>query len=132
MLFVNLNQGIGPHQAALADALYRVLGKDYVFIEFGRKGNGQTGSFKNMSKGVDYYKDRPYILKMYESEENARLAKELLAKADVVRTGGEPQELIRQRLIDKKLTFRRISQIIPFKAISTVFLYRSSRSHSNT
>lgn len=106
MLFVNLNQGIGPHQAALADALYRVLGKDYVFIEFGRKGNGQTGSFKNMSKGVDYYKDRPYILKMYESEENARLAKELLAKADVVRTGGEPQELIRQRLIDKKLTFR--------------------------
>lgn len=106
MLFVNLNQGIGPHQAALADALYRILGKDYVFIEFGRKGNGQTGSFKNMSKGVDYYKDRPYILKMYESEENARLAKELLAKADVVRTGGEPQELIRQRLIDKKLTFR--------------------------
>lgn len=106
MLFVNLNQGIGAHQAALADALYRVLGQDYVFIEFGRKGNGQTGSFKNMSKDVDYYKDRPYILKMYESEENARLAKELLSKADVVRTGGEPQELIRQRLIEKKLTFR--------------------------
>lgn len=106
MLFVNLNQGIGAHQAALADALYRVLGQDYVFIEFGRKGQGQYGSFKGSSKGVDYYRDRPYILKMYESEENARLAKELLAKADVVRTGGEPQELIRQRLIDKKLTFR--------------------------
>lgn len=111
MLFVNLNQGIGPHQAALADALYRVLGKDYVFIEFGRKGNGQVGSFKNMSKGVDYYKDRPYILKMYESEENARLAKELLAKADVVRTGGEPLELVLDRIMNGKLTFRSTERV---------------------
>lgn len=111
MLFVNLNQGIGLHQATLADALHRVLGKDYVFIEFGRNGQGQYGSYKGSSIGVDYYKDRPYILKMYESEENARLAKELLAKADVVRTGGEPLELTRQRILDGKLTFRSSERI---------------------
>ena len=106
MLFVNLNQGIGPHQAALADALHRVLGKDYVFIEFGRKGNGQTGSYKNMSKGVDYYKDRPYILKMYESEENRHKATEFINNADVLRTGGEPMELTYDRIKSGKLTFR--------------------------
>ena len=124
MLFVNLNQGIGAHQAALADALYRVLGQDYVFIEFGRKGQGQYGSFKESTKGIDYYKDRPYILKMYESEENARLAKELLAKADVVRTGGEPQELIRQRLIDKKLTFRSTEHVLKGPKWKDVFRIR--------
>ena len=106
MLFVNLNQAIGTHQVALADALYSILGENYVFIEFGRKQAGQFGSFKDMTKGVDYYKDRPYILKMYESEENERLAKDLIAKADVMRTGGEPFELVRGRIKAGKLTFR--------------------------
>lgn len=105
MLFVNLNASINAHQVALADALYSILGHSFYYIEFGHNIE-EYGGFNGSSKDVDYYKDRPYILKMYESEENARLAKELLAKADVVRTGGEPQVLIRQRLIEKKLTFR--------------------------
>ena len=50
MLFVNLNAGIGPHQAALADALYEILGDNYVFIEFGRK-QLQYGTFRDMGKG---------------------------------------------------------------------------------
>ncbi|MCR4903434.1 MAG: glycosyltransferase [Butyrivibrio sp.] len=111
MLFVNLNQGMGLHQAALADALYNILGKDFVFIEFGQKKNGQYGSFKNSSKGIDYYKDRPYILKMYESKENERLAKELISKADVVKTGG-PLDLTYQRIKDNKLTFRSTEHIM--------------------
>lgn len=106
MLFVNLNAGIGLHQVALADALYGVLGKNYVFIEFGRKGSGQFGSYKNSSKGVDFYKDRPYILKMYESDENTRKAIELISKSHVLRTGGEPFEMVKQRILDGKLTFR--------------------------
>lgn len=124
MLFINLNASIGLHQAALADALYRVLGKDYVFIEFGRIKHGQHGGCRMTSKGVDYYKDRPYILKMHESEENALLAKELLAKADVVRTGGEPHELIRQRLIDNKLTFRSTEHILKGPKWRDVFRVR--------
>lgn len=124
MLFINLNASIGLHQAALADALYRVLGKDYVFIEFGRIKHGQHGGCRMTSKGVDYYKDRPYILKMHESEENALLAKELLAKADVVRTGGEPHELIRQRLIDKKLTFRSTEHVLKGPKWKDVFRIR--------
>ena len=106
MLFVNLNAKIGPHQSAIADALYNILGNNYFFIEFGQKFNGQYGSYNGASAGIDYYKDRPYILKMHESEDNERLARELISKADVMRTGGEPIELIKQRLINKKLTFR--------------------------
>ena len=106
MLFVNLNAGIGTHQAALADALYEELGENFVFIEFGRKGSFQKGSFKGMSKGIDYYKNRPYILKMNESEENRRKTIELINNADVLRTGGEPEELTFKRIRSGKLTFR--------------------------
>lgn len=105
MLFVNLNSKMHGHQAALADAMYSQLGDNFYFIEFGNNIR-QYGSFSGSSKGVDYYKDRPYILKMYESEENARLAKELIAKADVMRTGGEPFELVKERIKAGKLTFR--------------------------
>lgn len=105
MLFVNLNSQIHGHQAALADAMFSQLGDNFYFIEFGNNVR-QYGSFSGSSKGVDYYKDRPYILKMYESKENERLAKELIAKADVMRTGGEPFELVRERIKAGKLTFR--------------------------
>lgn len=125
MIFVNLNQGIGPHQAALADALYHLLGKDYVFIEFGRKGQGQYGSFKGSSKGVDYYKDRPYILKMYESEENRRKAIDLINSADVVRTGGEPRELTLDRIKGGKLTFRSTERIMKGPLYKDVFRTRA-------
>ena len=105
MLFVFLNAGIGPHQSALADAMYDKLGDHFVFIEFGRKGRGQFGSYKDANK-VDYYKDRPYILKMYESDENTRKAIKLISKSDVLRTGGEPFGMVKQRILDGKLTFR--------------------------
>lgn len=104
MLFVNLNSGIGAHQCALADELYKILGENYIFIEFGRK-KSQFGSYSG-AYNVDYYKDRPYILKMYESEDNEKLAKEFIQKADVIRTGGEPIELTKDRILRGKLTFR--------------------------
>lgn len=106
MLFVNLNSGIGKHQVALADAMYDVLGDNFVFIEFGQNQGHQYGSFKDDTKGVDYYKDRPYILKMYESKENENKAKELIEKADAMRVGGEPMLLTADRIKAGKLTFR--------------------------
>lgn len=106
MLFVNLNAGIGKHQVALADAMYDVLGKDFVFIEFGRYQGYQYGTFKDDTKGVDYYSNRPYILKMYESKESEKKAKELIATADAMRVGGEPLSLTAERIKAGKLTFR--------------------------
>lgn len=106
MLFVNLNAGISKHQVALADAMYEVLGDSFVFLEFGRGDDFQYGSFKDDSKGTDYHQGRPYILRMYESNENERRARKLILEANVIRTGGEPIELIKERLRRGKLTFR--------------------------
>lgn len=111
MLYVRLNQGIGPHQAALADALYDILGKDFVFVEFGRKRQFQRGSFKGMSQGVDYYAGRPYILRMNDSPETAKYARDLINKADVLHTGGEPAELTYERIKNQKLTFRATEHV---------------------
>lgn len=125
MLFVTLNQRIGLHQAALADALYEELGADFVFIEFGRKGRVSKGGFKGALKGIDYYKDRPYILKMYESEENRRKAIDLINSADVVRTGGEPRELTLDRIKGGKLTFRSTERIMKGPLYKDVFRTRA-------
>ena len=110
MLFVQLNMGIGPHQASLADAMFELLGKNFVFIEFGGK-KLQYGAAKNITEGIDYYKDRPYILTLNESESNRRNAFELISKADAMRVGGEPLELTKDRLLAKKLTFRSTERL---------------------
>lgn len=129
MVFANLNAGISIHQVALSDALYKILGDDYVFIEFGSKDEGQFGSFEGVSEGVDFYKDRPYILKMYESEENTQRAKELIANADVLRTGGEPFEMVKQRILNGKLTFRSSERF--FKGPMWKDLIRFARVYSH-
>lgn len=110
MLFVQLNMGIGPHQASVADAMYELLGKDFIFVEFGGK-KLQYGAAKNIAEGIDYYKDRPYILKMNESDEHRSKALELISKADAMRVGGEPLELTKERLLAKKLTFRSTERL---------------------
>lgn len=111
MLFVRLNKGINHHQAALADAMYKLLGDNYVFIEFGRDETFQKGSYTGMTKGVDFYDGRPYILRMYDSEENERKAHELIMRADVLHTGGEPIDLTRNRILSGKLTFRSTEHV---------------------
>lgn len=125
MLFVNLNANINIHQVALADALYRVLGKDYVYIEYACNGHGQYGSFIGYSKDVDYYKDRPYILKMYENEENRRKAIDLINHAHVVRTGGEPIEMTLDRIKGGKLTFRSTERFLKGPLYKDIFRTRA-------
>ena len=135
MLFVNLNAGMNLHQLALADALYSILGEQFIFIEFGQNVALQKGSFADATKGADDYKNRPYILRMHDSNKNEQLAKELIAKADVMRTGGEPMELTYERIKSGKLTFRSAERTFkgPFwKDILRIYsLYRTCVKSSN-
>ena len=137
MYFVNLNEKMGVHQVALADAMYRNLGENFKFIEFGNRDACINGLHMDAESGIDYYSERPYILNIHKSEAERRLAFKLLKDADVVRTGGEPIELIRERLQDKKLTFRsseryfkrRISMFSPRsikKILERDWFYRNS------
>ncbi len=105
MFFVNLNRAMGVHQIALADAMYACLGDKFKFIEFGT----QNDMHKEAENGIDY--SRPYILNMNRSENNMALAIKYINKADVMRVGGEPINLIKERLINKKLTFRSSERI---------------------
>ena len=118
MLFVNLNAGMGVHQIALADAMYSCLGDNFKFIEFGAQSEELKNMHKDAEQGIDY-SDRPYIINMHASEENMALAMKLIDEADAMRVGGEPFGLIKQRLIDNKLTFRSSERI--FKKRRTMF-----------
>lgn len=122
MKVVNLNAGIGMHSVAWADAMFQILGKDFVFLEFGRKGDGQYGSYRKATKGVDYYTSRPYIAKMKDDEHKAF---RLINDADVLITAGEPLALTHERLCQKKLTFRQAERIFKTPLLKNPFrLYR--------
>ena len=49
---------------------------------------------------------------MYESKDNEKLAKEFIQKADVIKTGGEPIELTKDRILSGKLTFRSTERVL--------------------
>lgn len=135
MLFVNLNAGMGVHQIALADAMYSCLGDKFKFIEFGTQSEELKNMHKEAESGVDY-SDRPYIINMHKSEKDMALAIKLINEADAMRVGGEPFGLIKQRLIDCKLTFRSSERI--FKKRRAMFsprgwkqLYEIHRKYEN-
>ena len=135
MLFVNLNAGMGVHQIALADAMYSCLGDKFKFIEFGAQSEELKNMHKEAESGIDY-SDRPYIINMHASEKNKALAMKLIDEADAMRVGGEPFELIKQRLVNHKLTFRSSERI--FRKRYTMFsprgwkyLYEIHRKYEN-
>lgn len=135
MLFVNLNAGMGVHQIALADAMYSCLGDNFKFVEFGIQSEELKNMHKEAEHGIDY-SDRPYIINMHASEKNMALAMKLIDEADAMRVGGEPFGLIKQRLINCKLTFRSSERI--FKKRRTMlsprgwkYLYEIHRKYEN-
>lgn len=135
MLFVSLNAGISKHQVALADAMYEVLGNNFVFVEFGQGTGVQYGGFKDDCKGIDYHEGRPYILRVQESAENESKARKLISEADAVRTGGEPIVLIKDRLKARKLTFRSTERMFkgPFwkDILRTYYFYKQYIPYAN-
>lgn len=122
MLFVNLNAKMGIHQSALADAMYEILGEDFKFVEFGQKGF-QYGSFTGPDKNTNF--ERPYIIRMWESEEEKKQGLKLIEQADVIRTGGEPRELTLDRIKGGKLTFRSTERIMKGPLYKDVFRTRA-------
>ncbi len=60
---------------------------------------------------TDMNHEYDFVLCAYESEENKQKAMRLCAECDVLITGSAPAEYIRQRMLDKKLTFRYSERI---------------------
>ncbi len=111
MLFVNLNSGINIHQQALAEAMYDVLGNEFVFIETSQNAND---GIKGVNKNEEFYTSHPYVLRMHESEATKLKVRDLIAKADAMRVGGSSFSLALERIKIGKLTFRSSERL--FKA----------------
>lgn len=135
MKFVMLNGALNGHNVALADGLYEILGDDFVFIEHATKPSQQYGSYVGGRKGVDYHKGRAYVFNMHSCPENEQRAIELINTADVVRTAGEPFDLIKDRVKQGKLTFHASERFFKngflcIKPSSLLFLVKKFRIYS--
>lgn len=97
--------GLNGHTTAMADALYKRLGTDFVFIDDDKE-RKQYGGAAIISSGNKVYEGRPYVLHLHESETTYAKAIQLINIADVLLAGGEPFELVRERILSNKLTFR--------------------------
>ena len=97
MVLVTLSNYFNHHQKPLADALYRLLGESYHFIE--------TTGVPEFRKKLGYQEiTAPYIIKYYE--ETRGDVDKLIAEADVVIYGEAPLAIIKARYKAGKLTFR--------------------------
>lgn len=91
---------LSHHQIPFCNAMYKNLGKDYCFIST----TYMDDERKNMGWTIN--ERFPYEIKSYESEVLMRQAKEIVNKSDVVIIGSAPDDFIKERLINNKLTFR--------------------------
>lgn len=97
--------GLNGHTSAMADTLYNRLGNNFVFIDDDQK-RQQYGRAIDLSQKKRVYENRPYVLHLRESDATFTTAKQLITDADVLFAGGEPFELVRERILNNKLTFR--------------------------
>lgn len=104
MRLVHLKTNLGHHHTALTDALYDILGDNYIFIDLGIL-TRQRGENKSSVRGVNFHKGRPYIIKINDSKESELKAKELIQEADVLISGGILNQSIYERIKNGKLTF---------------------------
>jgi len=92
-----LSNYFNHHQKPLSDALYR-MADEYLFVA--------TGEMREERKQLGYHQpDAPYVVKTTADSVSPAVRK-AIDDADAVIIGSAPEELIRGRLKDKKLTFR--------------------------
>ena len=89
----------------MADALYNRLYNNFIFIDDG-KVRKQYGRQDFTASNANIYGNRPYIIRLNESDSVLAKVRQLIYDADVLLAGGEPFELVRDRILGNKLTFR--------------------------
>lgn len=89
---------LNHHQAHIADAFYDLLGKDYCFVE--------TVKMEDGKGATEDYSKRPYLLRAWECEDNAKIAMELAKDAEVcVFSGVSALPFLKERMNVGKLSF---------------------------
>lgn len=90
---------INHHQVHVADELYKLTGYKYYFVA--------TMDVPEvfLKSGYPDLRDKPYLIKAYESKEQWNYALELARSVDVMMNCGAPLEFEKERLKLNKLTF---------------------------
>ena len=90
---------IHHHQIPLADEFYKILGNDYKYIAC------EPLPDWLVKGGYDPNISRPYVLRVYENDNQMKEVLRLAEISDVVIIGSAPDSIIEQRLKDNKITF---------------------------
>ncbi len=95
-----LSNFINHHQVPVADELSSMFGIEYWFIE--------TMSLPEEQRNLGYsnLSSKPYVIQSYKTNKEYQKAIKLINNADVVIVGSAPEDMILERLRNKKLTFR--------------------------
>ena len=103
---VFLTNYLNVHQLPFSLAMSNLDSVEYHFIA-----TKPIPAFRLKSGYVDMNHEYDFVLCAYESEENKQKAMSLCEECEVLINDGVPGEYIRQRMLDKKLTFRYSERI---------------------
>ncbi|WP_318308112.1 glycosyltransferase [Flagellimonas crocea] len=115
------------HQKPLADELYAKLGNNFTFVAT----SAMPEVFKD--SGYNPFKDTPYVLPAYKSEEDHKKALQLATDSDVVVHGAAPDSYLKNRLEKDKLTFRyseRIFKKSPLQKFNPRAFFHQYKKHT--
>lgn len=100
MKIVFVSNYLNHHQVPLSEEFYNICNGQYKFIA--------TSEMSEARKKLGYqdFSDKPYLVKMNETVDSQIEIIKLINNADVVIVGSSPEELIRDRVLSNKLTFR--------------------------
>lgn len=100
MKIVFVSNYLNHHQVPLSEEFYTICNGQYKFIA--------TSEISEARKKLGYqdFSDKPYLVKLTESADSQSEIKKIINTADVVIVGSSPEELIQERILSNKLTFR--------------------------
>lgn len=122
-----VSEYLNHHMLPLSNALNRVTNKEYIFIS--------KQELEEERKILGYHqseKDVDFAICAYESEEKFKEAMRICSSYDAVVFGSLPMTFVKERLKNKKLTFRYAERVykkkcpwieLPLRAIKYFFQY---------
>ena len=100
MKLVFLSNLLTPHQLPLADAFYKALGEEFLFLETIEYSEELPVGWKPT------FSERPYVKSIHFWKNNTREIKRTILEAEALIFGSAPLSMVRERLKNGKLTFR--------------------------
>ena len=100
MKVVFLSNYFNHHQQHFSDAMYKLLGGEYIFIATSEMREER----KKLGYGIEHLP--PYVKRLYHTPDSETQCLALIDEADVVIVGSAPEKLLRYRKKRNQLVFR--------------------------